>query len=134
MLGPDRFEDASGLQLIGVGLVRWRRRCRQGDRVKNYGFGVGGLFRGELTHGAFVRHDPSALIDVLVVPVEFSYGRDVQPLTLRCPPTQARGGGNGLASLLQLRGSARATAPESRRRRFSTSRPTCGLSCSGSSA
>ena len=37
------------------------------------------------------------MIDVLVVPVEFSYGRDVQPLTLRGPPTQARGGGNGLA-------------------------------------
>ena len=83
LLLPQRLEYGSGLQLIRVRLVCWRRGRGERQRVEDHRLGVGRLPHHELAHRALVRGDARALIHVLVVVEERRDSIDVAALTLR---------------------------------------------------
>src|SRR5688572_32760222 len=82
LLLPHRFQNLAGSQLIGVGLVGWCGRGREGERVKNLRFGIVRVPRGDIVHCTLVRKNASPLVLLLVVVVELTHCLDVGALAL----------------------------------------------------
>ena len=79
---PHLFEDRARLLLIGVGLVRRRRSCNQGERIERAAFPIVGIAQVYLLHRFFIGDGAGAVIDLVIVPVEGCDRRDVIALAI----------------------------------------------------
>jgi len=82
LLGKDLLQNSGGLELAGVRLVGRERSRVEGERVEDRCLPVIRIAKGELLHGFLVGESPSAVIDLVRVPVERLEPRDVISLAL----------------------------------------------------
>src|SRR5712664_5029018 len=78
----DRLQDGRALELVGVGLVGWRSRGVQGERIIDLGLVVVGIALCQLFHGLGVSLHARTVIDLVVVGVHGAERVEVVALAL----------------------------------------------------
>src|SRR6266404_5667945 len=78
----DRLQDGRALELVGVGLVGWRSRGVQGERIIDLRFVIVGIALCQLFHGLGVSLHARTVIDFFVVGVHGADRIEVVALAL----------------------------------------------------
>src|SRR5882724_7255263 len=78
----DRLQDGRALELVGVGLVGWRSRGVQGERIIDLRFVIVGIAQCQLFHGLGVSLHARTVIDLVILGIHGAQRVEVVALAL----------------------------------------------------